>query len=208
MTARIAVLVSGDGSNLQAILDACKDSRLPARVVGVASNRAGVRALDRASAAGVETVVVEPRAGEPRVEYDARLRDAVAAWSPDVVVLAGFMRILTREFLDAFAMRVVNLHPALPGELPGTQAIERAHAEAAAGRRTRSGVMVHLVPDEGVDDGPVLAVREVTMRPDETLADFAARMHAAEHVLLIEALAAFIDGAFAATSTLSERNQP
>ena len=207
MTARIAVLVSGDGSNLQAILDACNDSRLPARVVGVASNRTGVRALDRASAAGVETVVVEPRAGEPRAEYDARLRDVVVAWSPDVVVLAGFMRILTREFLDAFAMRVVNLHPALPGELPGTHAIERAHAEAAAGRRTRSGVMVHLVPDEGVDDGPVLAVREVTMRPDETLADFAARMHAAEHVLLIEALAAFIDGAFAATSILSERNQ-
>ena len=207
MTARIAVLVSGDGSNLQAILDACRDSALRAQVVGVASNRASVRALDRASAAGVETVVVEPRAGEPRAEYDARLRDAVAAWSPDVVVLAGFMRILTRVFLDAFAMRVVNLHPALPGELPGTQAIERAHAEAAAGRRTRSGVMVHLVPDEGVDDGPVLAVREVTMRPEETLADFAARMHAAEHVLLIEALAAFIDGTFAATSTLSERNQ-
>jgi phosphoribosylglycinamide formyltransferase-1 len=208
MTARIAVLVSGDGSNLQAILDACSDSALRARVVGVASNRAGVRALDRASAAGVETVVVEPRTDEPRAEYDARLRDAVVAWSPDVVVLAGFMRILTRVFLDAFAMRVVNLHPALPSELPGTRAIERAHAEAVAGRRTCSGVMVHLVPDEGVDDGPVLAVREVPMRPDETLADFAARMHAAEHVLLIEALAALIDGAFATTSTLSERNQP
>jgi len=99
-----------------------------------------------------------------------------------------------------------TLHAALPGELPGTHAIERAHAEAAAERRTRSGVMVHLVPDEGVDDGPVLAVREVAMRPDEALADFAARMHAAEHDLLIEALAAFTDEAFGATSTLSERN--
>jgi len=207
MTTRIAVLVSGEGSNLQAILDACHDSRLPARVVGVASSRAGARGLDRALASGVATAVIEPHTGEPRAEYDARLRDAVAAWSPDIVVLAGFMRILTRVFLDAFAMRVVNLHPALPGDLPGTHAIERAHAEAVAGRRTLSGVMVHLVPDEGVDDGPVLATHEVAMRPDEPLADFAARMHTVEHRLLIEALCAFIDDDVAPQYNLSEKGR-
>lgn len=207
MKTRIAVLVSGGGSNLQALLDACDDSRLLARVVGVASNRRGVQALARAEARGVTTAVVVPRSGEPRTQYDSRLRDTVRLWSPDVVVLAGFMRILTREFLDAFPLRVINLHPALPGELPGTRAIERAYEEARNGRRTRSGVMVHLVPDEGVDSGPVLATQEVPIRPDESLADFAARMHVTEHRVLVEALAEFISGKVNASSTLSERNR-
>ena len=102
-------------------------------------------------------------AGEARADYDARLADVVAGFGPDFVVLAGWMRILTMSFLGWFPDRVVNLHPALPGELPGTHAIERAWQEALAGERTATGVMVHLVPDEGVDDGPVLATRD---RPD------------------------------------------
>ena len=193
MSARLAVLVSGGGSNLQAVLDACASGALPARVVGVVSNRADAFALERARLAGVPHTVVPPLTGEARGDYDARLRDAVQQWQPDVVVLAGFMRVLSRVFLDAFALRVVNLHPALPGELPGVRAIERAHAEAVAGRRTRSGVMVHLVPDEGVDDGPVLAVAEVPMTADESFESFAARMHAAEHRLLVDALVQFLD---------------
>ncbi|MFM8993108.1 MAG: phosphoribosylglycinamide formyltransferase [Actinomycetota bacterium] len=193
MSARLAVLVSGGGSNLQAVLDACASGALPARVVGVVSNRADAFALERARLAGVPNTVVPPLSGEARSDYDARLRDAVQQWQPDVVVLAGFMRVLSRVFLDAFALRVVNLHPALPGELPGVRAIERAHAEAVAGRRTRSGVMVHLVPDEGVDDGPVLAVAEVPMTADESFESFATRMHAAEHRLLVDALVQFLD---------------
>jgi phosphoribosylglycinamide formyltransferase-1 len=95
------------------------------------------------------------------------------------------MRILTRDFLGWFPERVINLHPALPGELPGTRAVERAWHQALAGERTATGVMVHRVPDEGVDDGPVLATATVPIRPDDTLATLEARIHAAEHELLV-----------------------
>jgi phosphoribosylglycinamide formyltransferase-1 len=125
---------------------------------------------------------------EERAEYDARLADLVAGFAPDFVVLAGWMRILTNTFLDRFANRVINLHPALPGELPGTHAIERAWHEAMAGERTRTGVMVHRVPDEGIDDGPVLASVEVAIELDDTLETLTARLHAAEHRLLIDTL--------------------
>lgn len=167
MTSRLVVLVSGNGSNLQAMLDAS----LP--VVGVIADRP-CRALERAEAFGIDAVVV------PEL---ARLGDAAATYAPDWVVLAGFRRLLKQAFLDRF--RVVNLHPALPGELPGLHAIERAIDEARHGRRTRSGVMVHLVPDEGVDTGPALATAEVAMEPFSTFED---RMHAAEHELLVRTL--------------------
>ena len=192
MSMRIAVLVSGNGSNLQALLDASRSGALNAEIVGVVSSRPGVLALERARNAEIEHAVVQPVEDEPRKTYDGRLRDVVSSWQPDVVVLAGFMRILSSTFLDAFAGRVINVHPALPGELPGIGAIERAHEEAQAGLRTRSGVMVHLVPDEGVDSGPVLAVVEVPMVANEKFDVFANRMHVAEHHLLVGAVAAFI----------------
>ena len=170
MTAtRLVVLASGTGSNLQAILDACADGRLPGRVVAVVSDRPEALALARATRGRRARPPLAPTAGESRADYDARLADAVAAHDPDVVVLAGWMRILTMSFLGRFPGRVVNLHPALPGELPGTHAIERAWHEALAGERTRTGVMVHLVPDEGVDAGPVLATATVPIQPDDTL---------------------------------------
>jgi len=183
------VLASGNGSNLQAIIDACADGRLPATVAAVVSDQAEAHALVRAGAAGIPAVHVGRHAGEPRAEYDARLADVVAGFGPDIVVLAGWMRILTMSFLGWFPDRVVNLHPALPGELPGTHAIERAWHEALAGERTATGVMVHLVPDEGVDDGPVLAAIEVPTFPDDSLDELAARVHGAEHRLLVATLA-------------------
>lgn len=190
--ARLVVLVSGSGTNLQALLAASAGGGLDAEVVLVVSNVAGAGALERAAEAGVATAVVERAPGEARADYDARLADVVQRARPDWVVLAGWMRILTMRFLGAFPNRVVNLHPALPGELPGTHAIERAHAEAQSGARTRTGVMVHLVPDEGVDDGPVLATAEVAIRPGESLDDLAARVHATEHSLLVSTLAALV----------------
>ncbi len=186
---RLVVLASGAGSNLQAILDACTNGTIAAEVVLVVTNRADAGAIDRARRAGVRTATLVPVPGEGRPDYDARLADLVAAAAPDHVVLAGWMRILSMAFLHRFPGRVVNLHPALPGELPGTHAIERAHQEAQAGGRTRTGVMVHLVPDEGVDDGPVLATVEVPTSPDDSLDDLAARVHAAEHRLLVVTLA-------------------
>lgn len=190
---RLVVLVSGNGTNLQAVLDACADGRLPAQVAAVVSNRADAPALARAAAAGAVTVHVGPQRDEPRRDYDARLADIVAGFAPDLVVLAGWMRILTTDFLGWFPDRVVNLHPARPGELPGTRAIERAWQEALAGERTRTGVMVHLVPDDGVDDGPVLACEDVPIRPDDTLATLEARVHAVEHRLLVDTIRGLCD---------------
>jgi phosphoribosylglycinamide formyltransferase-1 len=190
--ARLVVLVSGSGSNLQAILDATATGALNAEIALVVSNLPGVRALERAAAAGVPATVLERLPGEPRPDYDARLAAVVADARPDWVVLAGWMRILTMNFLSRFDRRVVNLHPALPGELPGTHAIERAFDEAQAGRRARTGVMVHLVPDEGVDDGPVLATAEVPIHPTDTLDSLAERVHDTEHSLLVSTLAGLI----------------
>jgi folate-dependent phosphoribosylglycinamide formyltransferase PurN len=133
-------------------------------------------------------VHIGKRPGESRADYDARLADVVTGFDPHWVVLAGWMRVLTMNFLGWFPGMVVNLHPALPGELPGTHAIERAFTEHQEGRRTRTGVMVHLVPDAGVDDGPVLASEAVAIDPDDTLDLLEARMHAVEHRLLVATL--------------------
>ena len=189
MSARLVVLASGSGTNLQAVLDGCSDRRIDGEVVAVVSNVEDAFALERARHAEIPTALVLREEGEARRVYDARLADVVSAYGPDWVVLAGWMRILTGVFLDRFPDRVINLHPALPGELPGINAIERAWDEAVAGVRTSSGVMVHLVPDEGVDDGPVLASRVVPVDASGTLESFAAAVHDTEHELLVETLA-------------------
>lgn len=181
-------MASGNGSNAQAIIDACARQQLAAQVVAVVSDKAEARALARADAAGLPAVHVGRRPGETRADYDARLADIVSGFDPDFVVLAGWMRVLTLNFLGWFPAMVINLHPALPGELPGTHAIERAFTEARTGTRTGTGVMVHLVPDEGVDDGPVLATAPVAILPTDTLDTLEARMHATEHRLLVDTL--------------------
>jgi phosphoribosylglycinamide formyltransferase-1 len=185
---RLVVLASGTGTNLQAVLDACADGTLPATVVAVVSDQADAGALWRAGTAGVPAVHVGRHPGEARADYDARLADVVAGFGPDLVVLAGWMRILTMSFLGWFPDRVVNLHPALPGELPGTRAIERAWQEAREGTRTTTGVMVHLVPDEDIDAGPVLGTTTVPILPDDSLEALTARVHRAEHELLVTTL--------------------
>lgn len=187
--ARIVVLASGSGSNLQAIVDATADGRLHAEVVAAITNRADAFALERAANAGIATRLLERLDNEERSAYDTRLAQAVAPFEPDWVVLAGWMRLLTMNFLGAFPDRVVNLHPALPGDLPGINAIERAWDEAIAGSRSESGVMVHLVPDEGVDDGPVLASRKILIDRSGTLEQYTAAIHATEHELLVDTLA-------------------
>ena len=188
MTGRLVVLASGTGTNLQAILDACAANRLAADVVAVISNNASAGALTRARDARVDAVALPREPGESRRDYDTRLAETVAPYSPDFVVLAGWMLLLSSNFIDHVGCPIVNLHPALPGDLPGVNAIERAHAEAVAGKRTISGVMVHFVPDEGMDDGPVIATAEVAVAATDLLEDFASRMHAMEHELLVKAL--------------------
>ncbi len=188
MTRRVVVLASGAGSNLQALIDAARSGVLGADIAAVVSNVPGCGALARASAHGIPAETVEPLAGEKRTDYDTRLSGVVGPLGPDLVVLAGWMRILTGAFLDNVGAPVINLHPALPGQFPGVDAIGRAWAERHDGR-TESGVMVHLVPDEGVDDGPVIAVCTVPLRPTDSLEEFTTRMHAAEHRLIVDATA-------------------
>ena len=193
MSAKLVVLVSGNGSNLQAILDACAGTGgvsppLPASVVAVLSNKSDAYGLVRAAQANVPTMVLAKTPDLDRRAYDALLAGYVASFRPDYVVLAGWMRILTPDFLNRFPNRVINLHPALPGTFPGTHAIERAYEAWQKGEIDRSGVMVHLVPDEGVDDGPVLATQEILFQPGESLEAFEQRVHSVEHVLLVETL--------------------
>ena len=188
MTVRLVVLISGSGSNLQAILDACASGELPATVVSVISNKADAYGLVRAKNVGVEAIHCAKQGDESRNEYDARLAELVATKQPDYVILAGWMRILTSSFLNQFPNRVVNLHPALPGMFPGTHAIERAYEAYQRGDIDHTGAMVHLVPDEGVDNGPVLDQQEIHFQPDESLERFEARVHEVEHKLLVNTL--------------------
>lgn len=185
---RLVVLLSGSGSNLQAILDACAGNILPASVVAVISNKAEAFGLERARRAAVPAIAFPPLEGESRRQYDSRLAALVAGYDPGCIVLAGWMRLLSSDFLSAFPNRVINLHPALPGTFPGARAIERAYAAWQNGQIERSGVMIHLVPDEGVDDGPVLASEEIPFQPGETLEQFEARLHMVEHRLMVETL--------------------
>lgn len=193
----LAVLISGSGSNLQAIIDAVADGRLPARIAVVVSNRKAAYGLERAEKAGIPTRYhpLKPYrdAGRSREEYDADLAALLADYGPDWVVLAGWMHIFSHAFLQHYPHRVVNLHPALPGQFPGAHAIDDALAAFERGEIDHTGVMVHLVPDERVDEGPVLATREVPIQPGDSHDSLAARIHAAEHDLLVATLRQLVE---------------
>lgn len=190
---RLAVLISGSGTNLQAILDACASGALPGtQVAVVASNRMAAYGLQRARAYSVPTLYhpLKPYrdAGRSREEYDADLAAKLAPYAVDLVCLAGWMHVFSMAFLRHYPQRVINIHPALPGAFPGMHAIERAYEAYQRGEITHTGVMVHYAPDEGVDVGPVIVQRIVPIYPEDTLETLEARVHATEHVLYIEAI--------------------
>jgi phosphoribosylglycinamide formyltransferase-1 len=190
---RLVVLVSGNGTNLQAILDACGGGTLPAEVVAVVSNKNDAFGLERARRAGVPAVARPKPKEQDRREYDTQLAELVAAYRPDWVILAGWMRVLSNNFLSRFPDRVINLHPALPGTFPGTHSIERAFEAFGRGEIRETGVMVHRVPDEGVDCGPVLLQETVPIAPGDTLEALEARVHSVEHRILVQAIKNAID---------------
>lgn len=191
---RLVVLISGNGSNLQAVLDACASGLLPAQVVLVVSNRSDAYGLERAARAGVKTAVLPVKKGQDRRDYDRDLAELVAQAQPDWIVLAGWMRIFSSTFLNQFPGQVINLHPALPGKFPGVHAIERAFESYLCGEIDHTGVMVHLVPDEGVDSGPVLAQEVVSILPGDTLETLEERVHQVEHRLLVDTLKRILTG--------------
>jgi phosphoribosylglycinamide formyltransferase-1 len=185
---RLVVLASGSGTNLQAILDSLH-GREGIEVVGVGSDKPGARALERAVAAGVETAVFPADAYPDRTGRDVAMADWVESRRADLIVLAGYMQLLSEPFVTRFHNRVVNVHPALLPAFPGLDAIGQA---LAAGVEV-TGVSVHFV-DEGVDTGAVIAQREVEVPPGGDRERLEAAIHAVEHRLYPEAIRMIAEG--------------
>lgn len=180
---RAVVLLSGVGSTCAALLAAQRDPVFGLTVVAVGSDRPQAAGLANAAAAGVPTFAVPPRDHADRASWDVALAEAVAAWEPDVVVCAGFMRILGAAFLDRFEGRTVNTHPALLPAFPGAHAVRDALAYGVH----VTGCTVHLV-DAGVDTGPVLAQATVEVRENDDEASLHGRIKTVERDLLVETL--------------------
>ncbi len=185
----LGVLVSGAGTNLQAILDAISERKLAASVRLVVSNKPGVLALERAHEARVPTKVVSHRDYADREAFDGALVEALVGAGVDWVVLAGFMRLLTGKLLRAFPNRVLNIHPSLLPAFPGVDAQRQAFDYGAK----VTGCTVHLV-DEGTDTGPIVAQRAVPVLVDDDVESLTARILVEEHRLLVEVLAAIAEG--------------
>ena len=185
---RVAVLASGTGTNLQAILDTAH-GREGIEVVAVASDKPGARALGRATDAGIATEIF-PRDGfDSRTARDQAMSEWLAEQDADLIVLAGYMQLLSPGFIGAWRNRVINVHPALLPDFPGLDAIGQA---LAAGAET-TGVTVHFV-DEGVDTGPPILQRAVPVPPGRDRAELEAAIHATEHELLPEAIRLIASG--------------
>ncbi len=185
--ARVAVLASGSGSLLQALLDAAADDDYPAEIVVVVSDRHGAGALDRAAAAGTAVEVVRPAEHADRAAWDAALADVVAAASPDLIVSAGFARLLGPSFLARFGGRTINTHPTLLPAFPGAHPVRDT---VAYGVKV-TGATVHLV-DAGVDTGPVLAQQAVPVEADDTEDTLHERIKVVERRMLVDTVAALV----------------
>jgi len=186
---RLGVLASGRGSNLQAILDAIDAGRCPARVVVVVSDRPGATALDRARRAGAKAVHVDPHGYPDRTAFDRAVGALLAEHAVELVCLAGYMRLLSPEFVAAWRGRILNVHPAL---LPAFRGLHAQRQALDYGVKV-SGATIHVV-DEGVDTGPIVLQAAVPVLDDDTEATLAARILAEEHRLYPEAIRLYAEG--------------
>ncbi|MBS43305.1 MAG: phosphoribosylglycinamide formyltransferase [Nocardioides sp.] len=181
MSARLVVLVSGSGTNLQAVLDACTDPAYGAAVVAVGADRDGIVGLERAERAGVPTFVERVKDHPDRAAWDAAVTAAVAAHEPDLVVLAGFMKLVGPDFLAAFGGRTVNTHPALSPSFPGMHGPRDALAYGVK----VTGCTLFVV-DEGVDTGVIVAQTAVPVADDDTEDSLHERIKVAERSMLVD----------------------
>ena len=186
---KIGVLVSGSGSNLQSILDACARGELPARVVCVISNKADAFALERARKAGIPALHLDHRAHAGREAYDAALVATLREFEVQLVVMAGFMRIITPVLLEAFPMAVMNIHPALLPAFPGLHAQRQALDYGAK----FAGCTVHFV-DAGTDTGPIIVQAAVPILEEDTEETLSGRIQKEEHRIYPEAIKLFAQG--------------
>src|SRR5258706_10830203 len=174
--AHIAILISGRGSNMVALAEAVRDGRIPnAEIAIVISDQPSAAGLIKAQELGIETLIIERR-GRPRAEHDSEVVGSLQARHIDLVCLAGYMRVLSREFIDAYRGRILNIHPSLLPSFPGLDGQQQALDHAA----TSSGCTVHFV-DETLDGGPIVAQRIVPVHPDDTVESLSARILAEEH---------------------------
>ncbi len=183
MTARLVVLVSGSGTNLQALLDACADPAYGARVVAVGADRDEIEGLARAERAGIPTFTRKLGDFTDRELWDRALADTVAGFEPDLVVLAGFMKLVSDDFLARFEGRVVNTHPALSPSFPGTQ----GPAEAIAYGVKVTGCTLFVV-DSGVDTGPIVAQESVPVLEGDDAESLHERIKVTERAMLVSAV--------------------
>ncbi|ASJ97209.1 phosphoribosylglycinamide formyltransferase [Shewanella marisflavi] len=174
---RVLVLVSGNGSNLQAIIDGCDDN-LQAEVVGVISNKPDAYGLVRAHHSEIDTSCVIPHQGESRSDYDLRLKAAIDKYQPDLIVLAGFMRILSDDFVKQFEGRMINIHPSLLPKYTGLH----THQRAIDAGDSEHGASVHFVTPE-LDAGPVILQAKVPVYSEDDASMLAARVHEQEHAI-------------------------
>ncbi|WP_173919851.1 phosphoribosylglycinamide formyltransferase [Pseudidiomarina piscicola] len=173
---RIVVLISGSGTNMQAIVEACQAERINGEVVAVISNKADVGGLDKAAQADIPTAVLSHRDFDSREDYDAELRKLIDSFAPDIVLLAGFMRILTGDFTQHYEGRMLNIHPSL---LPKYRGVN-THQRALDNGDTEHGVSVHFVTEE-LDGGPVVLQAVVPVFPEDSASDLQQRVHSQEH---------------------------
>jgi phosphoribosylglycinamide formyltransferase-1 len=187
--ARLGVLISGRGSNLQSIIDAIASGRLDATIAVVLSNRADANGLARASAAGIDTVYLNPREHADRDAYDRAIVEVLNARGVDLVCLAGFMRLVGRPLLDAFAGRILNIHPSL---LPSFRGLDAQRQALEHGVRI-TGATVHLVTSD-LDDGPIVLQAAVPVLDGDTVETLSARILVEEHRIYPEAIAQVLGG--------------
>ena len=186
---RFGVLISGSGTNLQSILDACAAGEIAGEVAVVISNRGEAFGLERARDAGVHALHVDPKAFPDAAAYNHAVREALDAHEVDYVVMAGYMKLLGAEVLEAYPMRVLNIHPALLPSFPGAHGIRDAFEYGVK----VTGVTVHFA-NEAFDEGPIVAQEAVPIMEDDTPDTLEARIHTVEHRLYPAALAAVADG--------------
>jgi phosphoribosylglycinamide formyltransferase 1 len=186
---RVAVLISGEGTNLQALIDGVTARKIAGEIAVVVSNRAAARGLERARAAGIPAEYLPAQRGSERAAYDRALGDLLDRYAPDLVVLAGFMRILSPEFVARFAGRLLNLHPSLLPKYPGLD----THRLVLENADAMHGATVHFVTAE-LDAGPAVIQYRISVRPGEAMESLVARVHAGEHVILPRAVDWFTTG--------------
>jgi formyltetrahydrofolate-dependent phosphoribosylglycinamide formyltransferase len=193
---RLVVMISGSGTNLQAIIDATKERKIDATIEVVVSNKKNAYGLVRAEQTGIPTLYFPLKPyldrGDSREQYDADLAERIRPYQPDLIVLSGWMLVLSPAFLDRFPRKVINLHPALPGAFPGTEGIQRTFDAYQRGEVEHGGCMIHWVVPE-IDAGDVIVQRIVPIQPDDTAEAFETRMHEAEHTIIVEAIAKYIE---------------